>query len=56
MTDLSEATRPAASAATGPRPLTAKNYLAYAAGDADNQIAFTMSGMFLTPYYTASGA
>lgn len=34
------------------RPLTAKNYLAYAAGDAAGNVAFTMSGMFLLLYYT----
>ncbi len=34
------------------KPLTAKNYLAYAAGDAAGNIAFTMSGMFLILYYT----
>lgn len=35
-----------------PRKLTLKNYLAYAAGDAANNLAFTMAGMFLILYYT----
>ncbi|MFW6600504.1 glycoside-pentoside-hexuronide (GPH):cation symporter [Propionibacteriaceae bacterium Y2011] len=34
------------------RPLTAKNYLAYAAGDAAGNVCFTMAGMFLILYYT----
>ncbi len=34
------------------KPLTLKNYLAYAAGDAANNLAFTMAGMFLILYYT----
>ena len=29
-----------------------KNYLAYAAGDAANNVSFTMAGMFLILYYT----
>ncbi len=36
----------------GQKPLTIKNYLSFAAGDAANNIAFTMSGMFLVLYYT----
>lgn len=38
--------------ATGPRRLTLRNYLAYAAGDAANNLSFTMAGMFLILYYT----
>lgn len=34
------------------RPLTTKNYLAYAAGDAANNVTFTMAGMFFILYYT----
>jgi glucuronide carrier protein len=37
---------------TGPRRLTTRNYLAYAAGDAANNLSFTMAGMFLILYYT----
>ncbi|HLS74008.1 MAG TPA: glycoside-pentoside-hexuronide (GPH):cation symporter [Actinomycetaceae bacterium] len=40
------------SAPAGPRTLTLKNYLAYAAGDAANNLSFTMAGMFLILYYT----
>lgn len=36
----------------GPRKLTLRNYLAYAAGDAANNLTFTMAGMFLILYYT----
>lgn len=32
--------------------LTTKNYLAYAAGDAANNVAFTLASMFLILYYT----
>lgn len=39
-------------AATSPRKLTLRNYLAYAAGDAANNLSFTMAGMFLILYYT----
>lgn len=35
-----------------PRRLTLRNYLAYAAGDAANNLSFTMAGMFLILYYT----
>lgn len=35
-----------------PRALTLRNYLAYAAGDAANNLSFTMAGMFLILYYT----
>lgn len=34
------------------QPLTTKNYIAYAAGDAANNVSFTMAGMFLILYYT----
>lgn len=34
------------------KPLTMKNYLAYAAGDAANNVTFTMAGMFFILYYT----
>ena len=42
------------SAPTDARPhkLTLRNYLAYAAGDAANNLSFTMAGMFLILYYT----
>jgi len=33
-------------------PLTIKNYLAYAAGDAANNVSFLMSSIFLILYYT----
>ncbi|MFP5334688.1 MAG: glycoside-pentoside-hexuronide (GPH):cation symporter [Actinomycetes bacterium] len=33
-------------------PLTLRNYLAYAAGDAANNLSFFMASMFLTLYYT----
>jgi glucuronide carrier protein len=36
----------------GPAPLTAKNYLAYAGGDAANNLTFTLVSMFLLVYYT----
>lgn len=39
-------------AGTTAQPLTIKNYLAYAAGDAANNLSFTMAGMFLILYYT----
>ena len=35
-----------------PRKLTLRNYLAYGAGDAANNLSFTMAGMFLILYYT----
>ena len=38
--------------AAGPRKLTVRNYFAYAAGDAANNLSFTMAGMFLILYYT----
>ncbi|MDN5795862.1 MAG: glycoside-pentoside-hexuronide (GPH):cation symporter [Intrasporangium sp.] len=34
------------------KPLGLKSYLAYAAGDAANNLTFTMAGMFLILYYT----
>jgi glucuronide carrier protein len=34
------------------RPLTFKSYLAYAAGDFANNLAFSMQGLFLMVYYT----
>lgn len=34
------------------QPLTIKNYLAYAAGDAANNVTFTMASMFFILYYT----
>lgn len=37
---------------SGPAPLTAKNYLAYAGGDAANNLTFTLVSMFLLVYYT----
>lgn len=45
-----------ATTTTAPRtvaePLTTKNYLAYAAGDAANNVTFTMASMFFILYYT----
>jgi glucuronide carrier protein len=38
--------------APGQRKLGLKNYLAYAAGDAANNLSFFMASMFLTLYYT----
>lgn len=43
---------PAPVAAPARRTLTLRNYLAYAAGDAANNLSFTMAGMFLLLYYT----
>jgi glucuronide carrier protein len=37
---------------SGPPSLTAKNYLAYAGGDAANNLTFTLVSMFLLVYYT----
>jgi glucuronide carrier protein len=45
-------TQPAPVPATGPRKLTVRNYLAYAAGDAANNLSFTMASFFLILYYT----
>jgi glucuronide carrier protein len=42
----------AARATAAPRKLTLRSYLAYAAGDAANNLSFTMAGMFLILYYT----
>jgi glucuronide carrier protein len=39
-------------AAPGAPPLTARNYLAYAGGDAANNLTFTLVSMFLLVYYT----
>jgi glucuronide carrier protein len=39
-------------APAAPRQLTLRNYLAYAAGDAANNLSFTMASMFLILYYT----
>jgi len=44
--------RSVAAPQTTAQPLTIKNYLAYAAGDAANNVSFTMAGMFLILYYT----
>jgi glucuronide carrier protein len=41
-----------ATQATAPKKLTWRNYSGYAAGDAANNLAFSMSGMFLLLYYT----
>jgi MFS/sugar transport protein len=35
-----------------PQKLTVRNYLGYATGDAANNLAFSMAGMFLLLYYT----
>jgi glucuronide carrier protein len=45
-------TPPQVRTAVTPRTLTLRNYLAYAAGDAANNLSFTMAGMFLILYYT----
>jgi glucuronide carrier protein len=45
-------TRATAEGDQGPPPLTAKNYLAYAGGDAANNLTFTLVSMFLLVYYT----
>jgi glucuronide carrier protein len=37
---------------SGVRPLTGKNFLAYAGGDAANNLTFTLVSMFLLVYYT----
>src|SRR5687768_11589213 len=37
---------------TAPKKLTWRNYSGYAAGDAANNLAFSMSSMFLLLYYT----
>jgi glucuronide carrier protein len=37
---------------SGARPLTGKNFLAYAGGDAANNLTFTLVSMFLLVYYT----
>ena len=34
------------------KPLRLRNYLGYATGDAANNLAFSMSSMFLLVYYT----
>lgn len=49
---MATSTSPSAVTGTGPRGLTLRNYLAYAAGDAANNLSFTMAGMFLILYYT----
>jgi glucuronide carrier protein len=41
-----------AAPATAPKKLTWRNYSGYAAGDAANNLAFSMSTMFLLLYYT----
>ena len=46
------ATTTEAPARQAPHKLTVVNYLAYAAGDAANNLTFTMAGMFLILYYT----
>ncbi|MCK6211198.1 glycoside-pentoside-hexuronide (GPH):cation symporter [Georgenia sp. EYE_87] len=43
---------PAAGGIVAPRKLTVRNYLAYAAGDAANNLSFTMASFFLILYYT----
>jgi glucuronide carrier protein len=45
-------TAPPPAAGTASSTLTFRNYLAYAAGDAANNLSFTMAGMFLILYYT----
>jgi glucuronide carrier protein len=46
------ATIPAVAPVTTARTLTLRNYLAYAAGDAANNLSFTMASFFLILYYT----
>ncbi|WP_225754392.1 glycoside-pentoside-hexuronide (GPH):cation symporter [Actinotalea sp. Marseille-Q4924] len=48
MNTVTQVTAPVVTA----RSLTLRNYLAYAAGDAANNLSFTMAGMFLILYYT----
>ena len=43
---------PVAAPATAPKRLTWRNYSGYAAGDAANNLAFSMSSMFMLLYYT----
>lgn len=43
---------PVAPPTTSPKRLTWRNYSGYAAGDAANNLAFSMSSMFLLLYYT----
>lgn len=49
---MTDTTAPPRSSRPKQRPLTIKNYLAYAAGDFANNLSFTMAGMFLILYYT----
>ena len=49
---MSSTTEEAEQTTFGPPPLTAKNYLAYAGGDAANNLTFTLVSMFLLVYYT----
>lgn len=49
---MSATTTPATATLAKPRALTLRNYLAYAAGDAANNLSFTMAAMFLILYYT----
>lgn len=50
MATIATAAAPAPS--TTAKPLTVRNYLAYAAGDFANNLTFSMAGMFLILYYT----
>src|SRR3954465_9221035 len=43
---------PAASPAAAPSKLRLRSYIGYGAGDAANNLAFSMSSMFLLIYYT----
>ena len=43
---------PVAASVTAPKKLTWRNYSGYAAGDAANNLAFSMASMFLLLYYT----
>lgn len=49
---MSVLTRPGPAAATTPKRLGLKQYSGYAAGDAANNLAFSMAGSFLLLYYT----
>jgi glucuronide carrier protein len=49
---MTASTEEADKSTSGPPPLTAKNYLAYAGGDAANNLTFTLVSMFLLVYYT----
>jgi glucuronide carrier protein len=51
MTETTEEVQPEQGSSGAP-PLTARNFLAYAGGDAANNLTFTLVSMFLLVYYT----